>query len=355
MQALSLLTQEPAPVTPDAAARTARFLLPRLAILESFFLGVRAEVDTDLAGHLTSPSGKPYPLGCCREITLCALEKLRARIAASGCEASRALADFIRDGGELRCVWGILRDRYFQTALQLDGLYVDVANDTVTVTKPKVEILPMEESGMAAVQDAAHFARIAEAYWGLRIYANTALPSLAPLLPMIGAAPGQRPGLLSATVYMVGLFCRDRFRSAEAWLCSAPEPPPEIVADLQRRHGLEPGDTASGRQAAVEACRSYRASDCAFDTVWITGFLERLAGKTTTEEATMTPKPSIVTIDGHPYDLTTLSEEARTQLAGLQAADQEIARLKTRLAIAQTARAAYATALKAELEKSPRL
>lgn len=355
MQASSLLTQEPAPVTPEAAAGTARFLLPRLGILESFFLEVRAEVDADLAGHLVSPSGKSYPLGCCREITLCALEKLRTRIAAPRCEASRALADFIRDGGTLRCIWGILRDRYFQTALQLGGLYVDVANDTVTVTKPKVEILPMEESGMAAVRDAAHFARIAESYWGLRIYANTALPSLAPLLPMIGAAPGKSPGLLSATLYMVELFCRDRFQAAEAWLASAPEPPPEIVADLRRRHGQEPGDTAGGRQAAVEACRSYRASDRAFDTAWINGFLDRLSGKTSTEDAAMTGKPSIVTIDGHPYDMNTLSEEARAQIAGLQATDQEIAHLKTRLAIAQTARTAYAMALKAELEKSRRL
>ena len=56
-----------------------------------------------------------------------------------------------------------------------------------------------------------------------------------------------------------------------------------------------------------------------------------------------------VTIDGKEYELEHLSENARSQLNSLQLVDQKIAQLKTDIAIVETARNAYAAALKAEL------
>jgi hypothetical protein len=56
--------------------------------------------------------------------------------------------------------------------------------------------------------------------------------------------------------------------------------------------------------------------------------------------------PAKVTIDGTEYQLADLSAGTRTQLTNLRATDMEIAHLKQQLAIAQTARAAYANALK---------
>lgn len=58
-----------------------------------------------------------------------------------------------------------------------------------------------------------------------------------------------------------------------------------------------------------------------------------------------------VTIDDKAYEFDSLSDNAKQQLAMLQATDQEIQRLNVQMAIAQTARAAYATALNAELPK----
>ena len=58
-----------------------------------------------------------------------------------------------------------------------------------------------------------------------------------------------------------------------------------------------------------------------------------------------------ITIDGNEYSLADLSENARQQVMNLRVTDQEIERLKQRLAIAQTARTAYANALKDELPK----
>jgi len=58
-----------------------------------------------------------------------------------------------------------------------------------------------------------------------------------------------------------------------------------------------------------------------------------------------------ITIDGKEYALESLSEAAKAQLTNLRVVDQEIARLQQQQAIAQTARNAYANALKEELPK----
>ena len=56
-----------------------------------------------------------------------------------------------------------------------------------------------------------------------------------------------------------------------------------------------------------------------------------------------------ITIDGKDYDLDNLTESARSQLESMHLVDQKIAQLQSEIAIAQTARNAYAAALKAEL------
>ena len=56
-----------------------------------------------------------------------------------------------------------------------------------------------------------------------------------------------------------------------------------------------------------------------------------------------------ITIDNHPYDLDTLSAEAKAQLQSLQFVDAELARLQAQTAVLQTARMAYSKALQAAL------
>ena len=58
-----------------------------------------------------------------------------------------------------------------------------------------------------------------------------------------------------------------------------------------------------------------------------------------------------LTIDGKQYDTDALSDAAKAQLTSLQVTDQEIQRLNIQLAIAQTARNAYAKALQGMLPK----
>ena len=62
-------------------------------------------------------------------------------------------------------------------------------------------------------------------------------------------------------------------------------------------------------------------------------------------------EPKTITINDKEYILDDLSDAAKAQLGSMQLTDQEIIRLQQQLAIAQTARNAYAQALNAELPK----
>ncbi len=57
----------------------------------------------------------------------------------------------------------------------------------------------------------------------------------------------------------------------------------------------------------------------------------------------------MIKIDNIDYDLDTLTDEAKNQLASLQFVDGELQRKNAEIAILQTARAAYSKALQAAL------
>jgi hypothetical protein len=63
-------------------------------------------------------------------------------------------------------------------------------------------------------------------------------------------------------------------------------------------------------------------------------------------------KQDSIKIDDREFKLEDLSEQARAQINNLRATDMEIAQLQQKMAIAQTARTAYANALKSELPEA---
>lgn len=253
------------------AALTERFLRPALPELEAFFLAMRAQADPALAARIGTQYGKAYPYGSCLEITTDVMWRLGARDAWPDMPGAQALKAFLDHGGEGQMLWGVLRDSYFQNAIQLGTLYVDVSNDTVDVRKPKVEILPMKDSGFALVRDAAHFVRIGEAYWNARLYVNTALPALAPAFPMILVDRDGKVGLMARVSYVMAMFANDGFRLAEQWLREGPTPPVEAVHSLRSLCSREllAANPRTGVDAAVSACQQLRAAGVIGDNAWI--------------------------------------------------------------------------------------
>jgi hypothetical protein len=59
-----------------------------------------------------------------------------------------------------------------------------------------------------------------------------------------------------------------------------------------------------------------------------------------------------ITVDGIDYNTEDLSDNGKAQLASLQFLEVQLNKLKSEIAVYQTAKNAYVTALKAELEKN---
>jgi hypothetical protein len=250
---------------PLQAKLTETHLLPVLGHLMAFFLAVRAKVDGPLQAAQPVSNGKIYPLGQCLEITQAAERLLLApdRLHLGG-EAALGLAAFraFRSaGGKIRQVWGDLRGTFFQNAFQIGTLYVDVSNDTVTLTKPKVEILPFAAANFRAIGDFRHFAQIARRYWKHSVFPNHVLPELAPFCPLIHVSTGGIVMFRDPTRYMVGLACKDQFSASEDVLSDQAirtDLFEHLGALLRSRQTKLPASPEAGRQAALQACREGR-------------------------------------------------------------------------------------------------
>ncbi|MET0336503.1 MAG: hypothetical protein ABW063_01950 [Caulobacter sp.] len=255
------------PGVPDAdkqSALTALHLTPQLDALEAFFLHLRATVDPQLSAQLPVKLGKPYPLGQCLEISLGVAQALRRFDAGDNPLARRggeALVAFCAAGGQVRRVWGDLRGQFFQNAFQVGSLYVDVANDSVVIDKPKVEILPFDCCGMAAIRNFEHFADLAGRYWGDRVLPNHILPDLAPYFPLIHLAKDGGVLLREPSDYMVTMAMASEFEASRAFL-AAHDMPDEVFKALQDTLcGVSSPLAASpreGRADAIFRCDDYR-------------------------------------------------------------------------------------------------
>lgn len=358
-----LLPNEPCLYLPAAEqALTERLLLPAPAELEACFLAVRAQVDPELSRLQPVKLGKAYPLGQCLEIALAVQQRLRivdeASLPPDAASGLRAFRAYLRAGGSFRQVWGDLRGQYFQNAFQLGGLYVDVSNDTVVPTKPKVEILPFEAANFAPIRSFLQFRQIAASYWQDQIYPNHVLPELAPHCPLIHVSQSGRIKLHDATLYMLAMTHADAFRPSEAVLCDAPMPAAlfeQIRSALAGQGHRLPADPEQGRRLALQHCRHLRAKRAhrqprtIRQVIPAVQHLNRQLAQWCHVQTQQESSMPTINIDNQIYDLVSLSDDAKAQLASLQYVDQELAKLQMQMAAMQTARMAYANALKAAL------
>jgi hypothetical protein len=246
-------------------ALTEKFLLPALPEVEVFFLGVRNSVDAILRNARPEKLGLAYPRGQCLEITLGVQKLLRhidaARLDAAVAPGYAAFTAFRAAGGTFRHVWGDLRGEFFQNAFQLGTLYLDVANDSVVITKPKVEILPFADAQLIAITDFHHFTRLAARYWKDRIFPNHVLPELAPYFPLVHVSSQGTVMLRELSTYMLGLATSKQFLCSEEVL-QDPAMPDAVfrhVTQALANQGVRlPASPAAGRMQALKFCREYR-------------------------------------------------------------------------------------------------
>uniref|UniRef100_I2Q2J9 Glycosyltransferase n=1 Tax=Desulfovibrio sp. U5L TaxID=596152 RepID=I2Q2J9_9BACT len=262
----ALLPSEPR--VPDRAGMsvlTERHLLPALPGLQALFLGIRARLDPGLRAARPVKLGKPYPLGQCLEISLAVQQQVKGldprSLTPSAAAGHAALAAFFRAGGTMRRVWGDLRGQYFQNAFLAGTLYIDVANDTVVPTKPKVEILPFDQARLHPIADYRHYARIAERYWQATVWPNHVVPELAPYCPLITVSPAGVASLRDVGDYMMALTLSQGFAPSRAVLAGDPLPIEvfeRLAAALAGSSLTLAAGPEAGRAEALGHCAAYR-------------------------------------------------------------------------------------------------
>lgn len=224
---------------------TRRVLLPAMAQIERNALRVRQAIDVELrrrppeihhadnAADPHAPTASNYPIGQCAAIRDRGFQIL-------GCDPE--IRSMISQGLLFKRVYIILKGLYFQNALQLGNVYLDIANDTVEASKPCLEWMPIADVDYVNLEDLDVLANVAERYHRCRVYPNQVFPLLAPVVPFLAVREDGRLDLLD---FQDTFFLKDlgdglkRFR---AWLTRDGEwmrrPLPEPYLDaLKRRLG----------------------------------------------------------------------------------------------------------------------
>lgn len=206
--------------SPDQEAPTRSRLLPRMGELLALLAGHRAAVDEEFfkkraaqapAADADAPLGEArlaaYPVGFCSEIRDGVWRRLPAD------PAFRALC-----GPEVavRRVFVLLRGRYFQNALQIGNLYVDVANDTVFPEKPKLEWARIEEVEFENADDWTRVAAVGRRYHGVELYPNLLFPLAFPVAPFFAVRSNGRVDLFHAQSVLFLKDLGDGLRRARA-------------------------------------------------------------------------------------------------------------------------------------------
>ncbi|WUR12640.1 hypothetical protein E7V67_023570 [[Empedobacter] haloabium] len=263
---MSLLPHEPRIVdTAHQQVLTERCLLPELPALRTLFLHLRGTIDATLAPRQPVKLGKPYPLGCCAEISLALQQALRdldpTQLPPAAVAGHAALARFQAAGGTSRRVWGYQRGRGMRHALLIGTLLIDAAQDSSDASLAPVALTPFAQAGLTPLRDHRHFALLAAAEWQAHVYPNHVLPALAPYAPLIVLVPGGSVRLEADVHYMLALARRGGFASSAAVL-AMPAMTPALfgaIANVLAQAGFEvAADAPQGRAAALDLCRQYR-------------------------------------------------------------------------------------------------
>ena len=89
-----------------------------------------------------------------------------------------------QQGVIVKKVYIILDDRYFQNAIQLGNLLIDVANDTANPNEARIYYKAFDEITYSNFYSYDKYFRIAEKYLNLKFYPNRLLPQISDIYPV---------------------------------------------------------------------------------------------------------------------------------------------------------------------------
>lgn len=166
---------------------TNKVVIPRIDEIKSKILFYRAEIDREFEEQKKTKTSfeygiidiNHYPIGFCRQIRDKVFEKL---------QKDTLFTEFVDNGIILKEIYIILRDRYFQNAIQLGNLYIDVANDTVDINEAKLEICELNNSDFKNLADYDEYFKVAEKYLHITLYPNNFFPFFTAICPCLAVS-----------------------------------------------------------------------------------------------------------------------------------------------------------------------
>ena len=180
-----------------------------------------------------------YPYGHCDVIRNLVWDNIHISLKGRGAYARyfTALKPFLAKGGVFRKIWGDLTyGPYFQSAMQLGSYYVDVSNDTVVISKPKLDIKYLKDASLRNVDGFQHYYDVAQSYFKWDVYPNIYLPELKYLYPAV--AVHQNTGALLLCGVAKPLFYKNLNTAgalAEQFLSNSPYSAKRLSADHEAR------------------------------------------------------------------------------------------------------------------------
>ncbi|MDQ7032515.1 MAG: hypothetical protein Q9M37_07340 [Desulfonauticus sp.] len=171
---------------------TRKYLMPYLDSIKKFFSYFRELYDEEIKKlqqqksdnvtkkHPYSTSINEYPIGFCHLIT----DSVFKSVQKVGLESMFSKV-FKTDEIVFKQIYVILDDKYFQNAMQLGSLYIDVANDTFDVKKEKIVVKHIRSVNYKNFRNYEIFAKVAEKYLNIKLYPNKYFPELYEIFPLI--------------------------------------------------------------------------------------------------------------------------------------------------------------------------
>ncbi|EWH09363.1 hypothetical protein DS2_13234 [Catenovulum agarivorans DS-2] len=219
----------------------------------------RIKADLELVPKYPYFSGKPFPLGRCCEIRDAVYQLIISDIKSNHShEGLSLLINYMKQGHSLNKIWGGLRNAYFQNAFQIGDYYLDVSNDTVNPNKPRIEILPMAESGFAEITDFETFVDIGQRYWQVQMYKNSVCASLAPYMPILCVEPNGQ-SWLAVNDYTIAFSRQSQFEKAKQILQKLPEPSQSIKSRWQALLTQNSNRYLNNQLSPEAYCNKYKA------------------------------------------------------------------------------------------------
>lgn len=126
-----------------------------------------------------------FPKGYCFHITSIFEKFLRTKIKSNECWIG-PFKEYINHGGFFRKVWGIDKEIYFQTALQIGPIILDVSYNTVNIIQAKVDwqLLGLN-CVFREVRDLEDYLLIKIRYQGIDVFHNTVFPEIYENFPVL--------------------------------------------------------------------------------------------------------------------------------------------------------------------------